>query len=77
MNGVLVSIFSRVAGSFVAALAAWLTARGIDVGDTTQLTASVAAILLFVAQVVYAVVHRFIDRRVNPKDAAVPSGVSR
>lgn len=71
--GFLRPILSRVVGAWVAALAVWLSAKlGIVLDDSAQeqIIAGGIAVAFALAQTVYAVVHRAIDKRVNPGDAA-------
>lgn len=66
-------MLSRVIGAWVAALAVWLTAKfGVAVDDSQQeqVIAGALAVTFALGQTVYAIVHRLVDKRVNPGDAA-------
>lgn len=66
-------MLSRVVGAWVAALAVWLSAKlGIVLDDNAQeqIIAGAIAVAFALAQTVYAIVHRSLDKRLNPGDAA-------
>jgi uncharacterized membrane protein len=64
---------SRLISTLVAALAAWLTTRyGINLDTETQgkIIEDVVTIVLPVFGIVNSVVHKLIDKRINPGDTA-------
>lgn len=66
-------MFSRVIGAWVAAAAVYLSSKfGIVLDDNAQeqIMAGAIAVAFALAQTIYAIVHRVIDKRVNPGDAA-------
>lgn len=66
-------IVSRIIGSLVAAVALYLSSKlGIVLDDNAQeqIIAGGVAVALALFQIVYAIAHRVIDKRVNPGDAA-------
>lgn len=67
-------IIARLAAALIASLVAWLAAQGIDVpAETqTQLIEGTVGLMLLVFGVVYALVHKLVNRKVNPADAAAP-----
>lgn len=65
--------FSRWIGGLVASLCAWLAIKwGIVVPDTVQadLAANVVGVMLGVFSILYPLIHKVIDRKVNPGDTA-------
>jgi len=65
-------ILARLIAAWVAALSGWLSATvGIDLAPDEQVAVINAGLGL--ALTVYALVHRAIDARINPRDAAAPS----
>lgn len=66
-------ILGRVVGGWVASLVAWLTLRyGIEVSNDQVQTvvANVVTVMMFVFTTLYAVLHKAIDRKLNPGDVA-------
>jgi len=66
-------IISRVIGAWVGGLAIWLSAKyGVVLDENTQLQiiAGAVALLYAIGQTVNAVVHRTLDKKLNPGDAA-------
>jgi hypothetical protein len=66
------AVISRIIAPIIAALAAWLTAAGLDLdpGFVTAATEAATFLLLAVFGLVYGVAHKLIDRKVNPADDA-------
>lgn len=64
---------ARVIAGWIAAAAVYLQARFhilVDDQAQTQLVAGALSILFGVGSTVYAIVHKYIDKRINPGDAA-------
>lgn len=72
MIDILRPFLSRVIGALVAAFAAWLAAKGFDFDKDTQqqMVENLVGIILPLFGVIWAVVHKLIDKKVNPGDAA-------
>lgn len=70
MFDLLKPFLSRIAGSIAGAIVAFLSAHEIAVLSQNDV-ATIVAFILVVFQVVYAIVHRLIDKKVNPTDSAV------
>lgn len=66
------ALISRIIAGPIAAVVAWLVGLGLEVGADfqTALTDTVTLLVLAVATALYGVVHKLIDRKVNPTDAA-------
>lgn len=70
--GTLMPLISRLAAALVGSIAAWLAGKyGIVLDEET--TTSLVAGMVGIFGIVYAVVHRLIDRKLNPGDAAASS----
>lgn len=63
---------SRFLASLFATLITWLLSRGIDLGKDAagQLTEVATTLLIGAFTLFYGVLHRTIDKKVNPGDAA-------
>jgi hypothetical protein len=62
-------LLSRLVASIVGALVAWLTTKyGISLDEET--IQGLIATMLGVFGVIYTIVHRLIDKKINPVDAA-------
>lgn len=63
---------SRVIGTVVGALVAWLAAKGINIDAKTQqqVIEALITIIIPVYSIAREIVHRLIDKRINPADAA-------
>ena len=66
---------SRLLATPIAALVAWLAAKGMEVDEQTAEAFRTTALFLLmgVFQLVYSLVHRTVDKKVNPGDAATTS----
>lgn len=64
-------IFSRIIGALVGGFAAYLAGKGFTI-DQQTIDASVT-VLMTIFTIVYSLVHRAVDVKVNPKDIASPS----
>ena len=66
---------SRIIGSFVAGFIVSLAAKGIDIDPETAsaVTTASVGILLAAFTALYSVIHRVIDKKLNPGDAAAKS----
>lgn len=63
---------SRLIAPFIAAVIVWLATKGIDLPEDAagHLTELAVIVLLAIFQIIYAVIHKTIDKKVNPQDAA-------
>jgi len=62
----------RVIAAWIAALSGWLASTvGVEIAPEDQ--AAVINAGVGIALTVYAVLHRMIDARINPRDAASPT----
>jgi uncharacterized membrane protein (DUF441 family) len=63
---------SRLIAAALAGLVTWLAGKGIALDDTSvhTLTEAGVVVALTVFQALYAIIHRTIDKKVNPGDAA-------
>ncbi len=63
---------SRALASVIATLITWLLSKGIDVGKDAagQLTEVATTVLIGAFTLFYGVIHRTIDKKVNPGAAA-------
>lgn len=70
------AVISRIIAGPIAALVAWLIGLGLElgVGFETALTEVTTLLVLAVLTSVYGVLHKVIDKRVNPRDLADTSG---
>lgn len=68
------TVISRLVAGPIAALVAFLAGLGLEVGADLETALTQTATLLIMAIVlpVYGALHRWIDQRVNPIDAADP-----
>lgn len=69
-------IFSRLIGTWVAALAVWLAAHfNIVIPESAQeqIISGFIVLLVAISQTIYVLIHRTIDAHVNPKDIASPT----
>lgn len=75
----MLAFISRIVAPIVAGFATWLASKGLDVGPefTASLTNAAVILLMTIFSTLYGVVHRVIDRFVNPTDEAVPGSASR
>lgn len=66
------ALISRIVAGPIAALVAWLVGMGLELGAgfETALTETVTLFLVAVLTVLYGVVHKLIDKVVNPGDVA-------
>lgn len=66
------ALISRIVAGPIAALVTFLVGLGIEVGAgfETALTDAVTLFILAVLTSAYGVIHRLIDKRVNPGDVA-------
>lgn len=78
MLDLLKPFISRIVAGIVASFLAFLTAKNINVdGDTAQQAiAAITGLALAVFSAIYAVIHKLIDKHVNPADAAANSVVA-
>jgi hypothetical protein len=74
MQTALRPIISRILASAIAALGVWLSTKyGITLdADTAD---GLLAVALFFFGLVYSIVHKVIDSKINPADAAKPDTV--
>ena len=63
---------SRIIASLVTVLITWLLSKGIDLGADAQghLTEAGTALAIGGFTLIYGLIHRSIDKKVNPGDAA-------
>lgn len=68
-------ILSRLVAPYVAGLIVWLAARGfgLPTGTDSKITELVVILLLATMQALYGLLHKVIDKHVNPADAASSS----
>jgi hypothetical protein len=66
-------ILARLVGAAVAALCIWLARKfqvQIDADSQVQLTGAGLAVLWFIGNVAYSLVHKGVNSKINPMDAA-------
>lgn len=66
-------VIARTIGGLIATLSAWLMIRyGIIVDDSAQaeLTSNVVAVMMTIFTILYPLIHKLINRKINPGDAA-------
>jgi hypothetical protein len=69
-------VLSRIIGSLVAGLAVWLTGKfGVVIDDNAKAKLTEAGVVasLTIFSIVYSLVHKAIDHKINPLDTASPS----
>lgn len=66
---------SRIIAPVIAALVGWLTSIGLDLdpGFGPALTEATTWLILAIFGAIYGIVHRLIDKKLNPGDVADPS----
>lgn len=76
MRAIIGRVAAVLAGGILTALAGWL---GVEVTDDARvaLTEAITGVGMVVWLLGYAVVHRLINRRLNPTDAAKPAETLR
>lgn len=63
----------RIIGAAVAGLATWLLAKfgiGLDEDTQAKMTEVAVIVLMTVFTIIYSIVHKTADRKLNPGDAA-------
>lgn len=73
------TVISRILAPIIAALVGWLTSMGLDLDPAFGVALQEAAtwFLLAVFTMLYGLIHRLIDRKVNPADVAKPDPLGR
>ena len=73
MDTLIKPIASRIAAAFVGWLVVWLAAKGFNLDQQSQidLIAGVTAVMV----TAYGIIHKLLDKKVNPSDAAAAPNV--